>query len=52
LSLPGAQPRAAHFVGRAVYDVAERSWLTAFLQHWLRGSQARADDLILAQAAE
>ncbi|MGX9390693.1 glutamine amidotransferase [Nitrobacteraceae bacterium UC4446_H13] len=52
LSLPGAQPRAAHFAGRAVHDVAERSWLTAFLQHWLRCGQTRTDDLILAQAAE
>ncbi|MBN8971892.1 MAG: glutamine amidotransferase [Rhizobiales bacterium] len=52
LSLPGAQPRAAHFAGRAVHDAAERNWLTAFLQQWLRCSRTRADGLILAQAAE
>ncbi|HWV97300.1 MAG TPA: glutamine amidotransferase [Xanthobacteraceae bacterium] len=52
LSLPGAQPRAAHFAGRAVYDAAERAWLTAFLQQWLRCGEPRASGLILAQAAE
>ena len=52
LSLPGAQPRAAHFAGRAVHDVAERNWLMAFLRRWLRCGQARADDLVLTQAAE
>jgi len=52
LSLPGAQPRMAHFAGRAVHDIAERRWLTAFLRHWLRCGQTRADGLILAQAAE
>jgi GMP synthase (glutamine-hydrolysing) len=52
LSLPGAQPREMHFAGRAVYDLAERRWLMAFLQHWLHCNQGRANGLILAQAAE
>jgi GMP synthase (glutamine-hydrolysing) len=33
--LPGAKQRAAHFADRAVYDLAGRVWLAAFLDHWL-----------------
>jgi len=33
--LPGAKRRAAHFADRAVYDLAGRVWLAAFLNHWL-----------------
>jgi len=40
MDLPGAQPRHRHFEGRAVYDVAERAWLTNFRSDWLA---ARAD---------
>ncbi|MCO5132401.1 MAG: glutamine amidotransferase [Xanthobacteraceae bacterium] len=52
LALPGAQPRAAHFAGRAVHDLAERTWLTAFLRNWLRHDRAHAADIVPAQAAE
>ena len=31
LALPGAKPRAAHFVDRPVYDLAIRTWLFDFL---------------------
>jgi GMP synthase (glutamine-hydrolysing) len=34
-ALPGARPRAEHFAMRAVYDVAEKNWLAAFLAVWL-----------------
>ena len=52
LSLAGAQPRAAHFAGRAIHDIAERNWLMAFLRHWLRCDRSHANDSVLAQAAE
>jgi GMP synthase (glutamine-hydrolysing) len=31
LALPGAKPRAAHFIDRPVYDLAIRTWLFDFL---------------------
>ncbi|MFZ5733844.1 MAG: glutamine amidotransferase [Pseudomonadota bacterium] len=46
---PGAHPRAQHFAYRAVYDVMERAWLTAFLDRWLRGAPCETP---LAMAAE
>jgi GMP synthase (glutamine-hydrolysing) len=45
---PGAQPRQAHFDGRAIYDVVERAWLKAFIDGWL----ARKPAMWLAEAAE
>jgi GMP synthase (glutamine-hydrolysing) len=42
MQLPGAKPRAAHFADRAVHDLADREWLTAFLDHWL-GQAGRAE---------
>ena len=47
LELPGAQPRPAHFAGRAVHDAALRDWLERFLDLWLA-----ADRRVLADAAE
>jgi GMP synthase (glutamine-hydrolysing) len=35
MELPGAQPRAAHFEGRPVHDLAIRTWLADFLDHWM-----------------
>jgi GMP synthase (glutamine-hydrolysing) len=35
LALPGARPRAEHFADRAAYDFGVRTWLAAFLSHWL-----------------
>ncbi|MGB3867143.1 MAG: glutamine amidotransferase [Xanthobacteraceae bacterium] len=52
LTLPGAQPRRAHFAGRAVHDFAERTWLAAFLTRWLCCGEARAAAFVPAQAAE
>jgi GMP synthase (glutamine-hydrolysing) len=34
MALPGAKPRADHFVDRPVYDLAIRTWLFDFLDHW------------------
>jgi GMP synthase (glutamine-hydrolysing) len=34
LALPGAKPRAAHFIDRPVYDLAIRTWLFDFLDRW------------------
>jgi GMP synthase (glutamine-hydrolysing) len=34
MELPNAQPRAAHFEGRAAHDFAIRAWLAAFLDRW------------------
>ena len=36
MQLPGAKSRAAHFADRAVHDLAARTWLASFLDHWLR----------------
>ena len=47
LALPGAQPRAAHFAGRGVYDAGLRDWLERFLDLWLAADRRR-----LAEAAE
>jgi GMP synthase (glutamine-hydrolysing) len=44
---PGAQPRHQHFAERAVYDAAERAWLTHFIAGWI----VRAPRAML-QAAE
>jgi GMP synthase (glutamine-hydrolysing) len=53
LALPGARPRRDHFIQRAVHDVAERAWLTAFLECWLGGTtHMAATGLVLPQAAE
>ena len=45
---PGARARHQHFADRAVYDVAERVWLKAFIDGWL----ARMPRSIVSQAAE
>ena len=34
-ALPGAKGRAEHFADRPVYDYGVRTWLRAFLDHWL-----------------
>lgn len=53
LTLPGAQPRAAHFAGRAQHDVAERVWLQQFLEGWLRRMpRIVATEALLREAAE
>lgn len=49
---PGARPRLHHFAGRAIYDVRERAWLSAFLMGWLRGEPLDvASDFITPVAA-
>lgn len=41
LSMKGAQKRADHFAGRAIYDPPLRAWLEDFLDLWIaRGSAA------------
>lgn len=45
---PGARARHQHFADRAVYDFAERAWLTQFIDSWL----ARKPHRIMVQAAE
>ncbi|HEV7285846.1 MAG TPA: hypothetical protein VGN75_13410, partial [Kaistia sp.] len=35
-ALPGAQPRAQHMEGRAVYDAQTSQFLDSFLDFWLR----------------
>jgi len=44
MEMPGAQPRAAHFENRPVYDPAIRTWLADFLMHWtgLNGARPKA----------
>jgi GMP synthase (glutamine-hydrolysing) len=48
MDLPGAQPRHLHFEGRAMHDVAERAWLAAFIEGWLKCEPLA----VLAEAAE
>lgn len=43
LTLPGAQPRHAHFDGWYQHDQAVARWLQAFLDHWLRLGTNRTD---------
>ncbi len=42
LTLPGAQPREAHFEGWMQHDASVASWLGAFLDHWLALGATRA----------
>ena len=42
METPGAKPRAEHFSDRPVYDPAVRSWLGAFLDHWIEPALAAA----------
>jgi GMP synthase (glutamine-hydrolysing) len=42
MDLPGAKPRQAHFEDRWVYDHGMKTWLSAFLDHWLRHVRAAA----------
>jgi GMP synthase (glutamine-hydrolysing) len=39
MELPGAQKRPAHFEGRALYDLAIRTWLEAFIEQWVGPGQ-------------
>jgi GMP synthase (glutamine-hydrolysing) len=48
LALPGAKPRGAHFADRAVYDLAARAWLAAFLDQWLPSPAARSQPCVAA----
>ena len=48
MASPGARARHQHFADRAVYDFAERAWLTRFIDRWL----ACEPPQIMAQAAE
>jgi GMP synthase (glutamine-hydrolysing) len=41
MTLPGAKSRAEHFSDRAVHDLAARTWLAAFLDHWLVCGEGR-----------
>lgn len=43
LALPGAKPRAAHFVDRPVYDLAIRTWLFDFLDRWMEQESPISD---------
>jgi GMP synthase (glutamine-hydrolysing) len=38
MALPGAKPRADHFVDRPVYDLAIRTWLFDFLDRWQKSA--------------
>ncbi len=49
MELPGAKPRAAHFVDRAVHDLAARNWLAAFLNRWIGRGDDRAPQPAHAQ---
>ncbi len=40
LAMPGAKPRSEHFADRPVYDLAIRTWLTAFLDRWCEDGQS------------
>jgi GMP synthase (glutamine-hydrolysing) len=40
LALPGAKPRAAHFIDRPVYDLAIRTWMFDFLDRWREQGRA------------
>ena len=42
LSMPGAQPRGAHFAGRGLHDMPMRRWLDRFLDLWLAAGEQKA----------
>jgi GMP synthase (glutamine-hydrolysing) len=35
MEMPGTKQRHEHIADRAVYDLAGRTWLATFLNHWL-----------------
>jgi GMP synthase (glutamine-hydrolysing) len=35
MEMPGTKQRHEHTADRAVYDLAGRTWLATFLNHWL-----------------
>jgi GMP synthase (glutamine-hydrolysing) len=39
MELPGAKPRAAHFLDRAVHDGAAQAWLAEFINYWLADAE-------------
>lgn len=43
MELPGAKQRVAHFEDRWVHDYAMQSWLSHFLDHWLRIAPAERE---------
>jgi GMP synthase (glutamine-hydrolysing) len=36
MEMPGAKPREAHFEGRLLHDPSCKTWLTHFVDHWLK----------------
>lgn len=36
MQMPNAQPRDAHFEGRLLHDAGCRTWLSSFIDHWLK----------------
>jgi GMP synthase (glutamine-hydrolysing) len=53
MQMPMAKSRAEHFADRAVHDLAARTWLAAFLDHWLvQGVQGTGAPALEAVAAE
>jgi GMP synthase (glutamine-hydrolysing) len=44
MELPGAKQRLAHFEDRWVHDYSMQSWLSGFLDHWLRHMRDAAHD--------
>jgi GMP synthase (glutamine-hydrolysing) len=51
MTLPGAQPRDAHFTGKLLHDDACRAWLNSFMDHWLAPLEQPAAAAPVAQAA-
>ncbi len=51
MELPGAKQRVAHFEDRWVYDHGMKTWLSSFLDHWLRHVREAAQEQSAEQAA-
>jgi GMP synthase (glutamine-hydrolysing) len=51
MEMPGAKQRAAHFQDRPVYDLAIRTWLAEFLDHWLALNGGKPVETTAADAA-
>jgi GMP synthase (glutamine-hydrolysing) len=45
MELPGAKQTRAHFEDRWVHDYAMQSWLSGFLDHWLRHVREAAQEI-------
>ena len=51
MTLPGAKSRLAHFEDRWVHDYSMQTWLSNFLDQWLREPNAEQEPAVAPPSA-